>query len=130
MNLCFPTFALEEVLTKLTRQQVTAGPVKMTPDKIRENIETIKKHMSKTYLPITAELGRTAITVRELLELREGDIIRLKNKITDEVIISIGGKKKFAGRPGMVDGKKAVKILRPLRDEDLVEDDLFYKEEG
>ncbi|MFN3307392.1 MAG: flagellar motor switch protein FliM [Candidatus Kapaibacteriota bacterium] len=129
MNICFPTFALEEVLTKLTRQQVTAGPIKMTPEKIRENLEIVKKHMSKTYLPVSAELGKTSITVKELLELKVGDIIRLKNKITDEIIISVAGKKKFAGRPGMVDGKKAVKILRLLREEDLVEDDLLYKEE-
>ncbi|MFN3782034.1 MAG: flagellar motor switch protein FliM, partial [Candidatus Kapaibacteriota bacterium] len=129
MNICFPTFALEEVLTKLTRQQVTAGPIKMTPEKIRENLEIVKKHMSKTYLPVSAELGKTSITVKELLELKVGDIIRLKNKITDEIIISVAGKKKFAARPGMVDGKKAVKILRLLREEDLVEDDLLYKEE-
>lgn len=129
MNLCFPTFALEEVLTKLTRQQVTAGPIKTSPERIRENVQIVKKHMSKTYLPVSVELGRTSITVRELLELEQGDIIKLNNKITDEVIISIAGKKKFAGRPGSVDGKKSVKILRQLRDEDLVEDDLLYKEE-
>ncbi|MGQ9818487.1 MAG: flagellar motor switch protein FliM [Candidatus Kapaibacteriales bacterium] len=129
MNLCFPTFALEEVLTKLTRQQVTAGPIKMAPERIRENLEIVKRHMSKTYLPVSVELGRTSITVKELLELEPGDVIKLNNKITDEVIISIGGKKKFAGRPGSIDGKKSVKILRPLRDEDLVEDDLLYKEE-
>lgn len=129
MNLCYPTFALEEVLTKLTRQQVTSAPIKMNPERIRENVEIVKKHMSKTYLPVSVELGRTSITVRELLELQEGDIIKLNNKITDEVIISIAGKKKFAGRPGSVDGKKSVKILRLLRDEDLVEDDLLYKEE-
>ncbi len=129
MNLCFPTFALEEVLTKLTRQQVTVGTVKMTTEKVRENIESIKKHLSKTYLTVTAELGKTSISVKELLELKVGDIIRLKNKITDEIIITIAGKKKLAGRPGTVDGKKAVKILRPLREEDLVEEDLLYKEE-
>ncbi|MCX7879853.1 MAG: flagellar motor switch protein FliM [Ignavibacteria bacterium] len=130
MNLCFPTFALEEVLTKLSRQQVTAGPIKMTPEKMRENVETLKRHMSKTFLPVVAELGRSSITAKELLELKAGDIIKLKNKITDEITIYIAGRRKFAGRPGMVDGKKAVKILRPLREEDLIEDDLFYKEES
>lgn len=129
MNLCFPTFALEEVLTKLTRQQVTSGPVKMSPERIRENVGIVKKHMSKTYLPVSVELGRTSISIKELLELQEGDIIKLRNKITSEVIISIAGKKKFAGRPGSIEGKKAVKILRPLNDVDLVEDDLLYKEE-
>lgn len=129
MNLCFPTFALEEVLTKLIRQQITAVPIKQTPEKIRDNMEVVSKHMAKTYLPVIAELGKSTITVRELLELKAGDIIKLKNKITDEVIVSVAGKKKFAGRPGSVDSKKAVKILRLLRDEDILDDFLFYKQE-
>ncbi len=129
MNLCFPTFALEEVLARLSRQQVTSGPFKLSPEKIRENLQIVKKHMSKTYLPVYAELGRSTITVKDLLTLQEGDIIRLKNKITDEIIIYIAGRKKFAGRPGAVDGKKAVKILRPLREEDDIDEDLLYKEE-
>jgi len=63
MNLCFPTFALEEVLAKLNRQQITAPTVTLTPQKRKENIELINKQISSTFLIVQAELAKTSITV-------------------------------------------------------------------
>ena len=59
MNLCFPTFALEEILARLNRQQVTTAVFKASPQRQRENIEIMKTQMSTTYLPVVAELGKT-----------------------------------------------------------------------
>ncbi len=129
MNLCFPTFALEEVLARLNRQQVTTTAFKSSPQRIRENIEIMKMQMATTYLPIIAELGKTSITVGELLSLRQGDILRLNKKVNQEIEIVISGRRKLAARPGSVDGKKAVRIIRPLKEEELVDQDLTYKPE-
>jgi len=128
MNLCFPTFALEEVLTKLNRQQISTGELKIPPKKARENMQIITQQVSTTYLPIICELAKTSITVRELLDLKVGDIIKTNKKINEEIEILISNKRKLAARPGSVDGKKAVKITRPLKEEDLVDLDLLYKE--
>lgn len=130
MNLCFPTFALEEVLARLNRQQVTTSVVKTSARRMKENMEVMSQQMSTTYLPIIAELGKAAITVRELLELQLGDVIKLKKKITQELEIFIAGKRKLAARPGSIDGKKAIRITRPLAEEELVDEDISYKEEG
>ncbi len=129
MNLCFPTFALEEVLARLNRQQVTTTAFKSSPQRIRENIEIMKMQMATTYLPIIAELGKTSISVGELLSLRQGDILRLNKKVNQEIEIVISGRRKLAARPGSVDGKKAVRIMRPLKEEELVDQDLTYKPE-
>jgi len=129
MNLCFPTFALEEVLARLNRQQVTTTAFKSSPQRIRENIEIMKMQMATTYLPIIAELGKTSITVGELLSLRQGDILRLNKKVNQEIEIVISGRRKLAARPGSVDGKKAVRVMRPLKEEELVDQDLTYKPE-
>lgn len=129
MNLCFPTFALEEVLTKLNRQQVTTSNVVIPPQKRRENFRMIHKQISTTYLPVVAELAKTSIKVGELLALEPGDIIKLDKRINEEIEILINGKRKLAGRPGSVEGKKAVRITRALKEEDLIEQDLRYKPE-
>lgn len=129
MNLCFPTFALEEVLAKLNKQLVTSTTVKQSRARMKENLEIITQQMSSTYLPITAELGKTALSVAEVLELKEGDVIKLNSRVNQEIEIVIAGKRKLAGRPGSVEGKKAVRVTRLLNDEDLVEQDLAYKEE-
>ncbi len=129
MNLCFPTFALEEVLAKLNKQLVTSTTVKQSRARMKENLEIITQQMSSTYLPITAELGKTALSVAEVLELKEGDVIKLNSRVNQEIEIIIAGKRKLAGRPGSVEGKKAVRVTRLLNDEDLVEQDLAFKEE-
>ena len=129
MNLCFPTFALEEVLARLNRQQVTTSATKQSPHRIKENMETMRQQMSTTHLPIVAELGKAAITVKELLELQVGDVVKINKRINQELELIIGAKRKLAARPGSVDGKKAVRVTRKLNDDDLYDDDLSYKEE-
>jgi flagellar motor switch protein FliM len=129
MNLCFPTFALEEVLAKLNRQQVSSTLTSQSSQRIRENMQVMKQQMSTTYLPIFAELGKTSLTVKELLELKEGDVIKLKKRINDEIDIYIGDRRKLAARPGSVEGKKAARVTRELTEEDLFEEDITYKEE-
>jgi flagellar motor switch protein FliM len=129
MNLCFPTFALEEVLARLNRQQVTTTAVKSSPQRIKENMEIMKLQMSTTYLPIVAELGKAAITVGELLSLKVGDVIKLSTKINEEIEVIISGKRKYGARPGSVDGKKALRITRTLSEEEIVEENYTYKQE-
>lgn len=129
MNLCFPTFALEEVLARLNRQQVTANLGRTTLKRQRENMQIMKQQMSTTYLPIKAELGNAGITLRELLQLQVGDVIKLDKRINQEIEVFIGRRRKLAGRPGSVEGKKAVRITRQLSEEDLVDQDITYKEE-
>ncbi len=129
MNLCFPTFALEEVLTKLNRQQVTSSNVTIPMKKRRENFQMLHKQISTTFLPVVAELAKTSIKVGELLSLESGDIIKLDKRINEEVEILINEKRKLAGRPGSVEGKKAIRITRALKEEDLIEQDLRFKPE-
>ncbi len=129
MNLCFPTFALEEVLARLNRQQVTTTALKIGPDRVKENMKLIHNQMSSTFLPVVAELGKASITVKELLELKSGDVLKLNKRINEEIEVLIRGKRKLAGRPGTVEGKKAVRITRPLTDDDLFDEDISYKPE-
>jgi flagellar motor switch protein FliM len=115
MNLCFPTFALEEVLSKLNKQQITTNAVKVSPKKIRDNIAVVNQQISTTRLPVIAELGKTSLTVGELLELKPGDVIKLENRINEEIEVIIGSRRKLAARPGTVDGKKLLGLRVPSR---------------
>lgn len=128
MNLCFPTFALEEVLAKLNRQQVTTNAVRQSKKRQVENMQVLNQQISTTYLPVIAELGKTSLKVGEILDLKEGDVIKLGKRINHEIELIIAGKRKLAGRPGSVDGKKAVRVTRMLKEEDLVDQDLTYKD--
>jgi flagellar motor switch protein FliM len=128
MNLCFPTFALEEVLAKLNRQQVTTQAVRQSKKRQKENMQILNQQISTTYLPVIAELGKTSLTVGEIMDLSEGDVIKLGKRINQEIELIIAGKRKLAGRPGSVEGKKSVRVTRPLKEEDLVDQDITFKD--
>jgi len=72
-----------------------------------------------------AFLGWTEITVKDLLGLKEGDVIRINRRIDDLLDVNIGGNKKFLGRPGKKGKKKAVKIVRSVTDDDIEEHELI-----
>jgi len=127
LNLCFPTFALEEILAQLNRQQITTSSVAQSASKIKENMSILSNQMKGTFLTVNAELGKTKVTVKEMLEMKKGDVLKLDKRINQEIEVVIGGLRKLAARPGSLDGKKAVRIIRPLKEEDIVDLDLQVK---
>lgn len=114
MSLCYPTFALEDVLSRLERQQVTHVT---TPEQQRQNAFIIQQHLQTIPLQVSVELGRATITVAELLQLRVGDVLRLDTQTTALLPLSIEGQPKLWVRPGSVAGRRAVQVVRPIRPE-------------
>ena len=113
MNLCFPTFALEDVLAKLNLQHFSGlSVVKSETDWS----EPIFKQLGTTRVALTGLLGETTLTLRELLDLEEGDIVRTNIPISGEIQLQIGGKTRVWGRPGVSKGNMAVKVSRTVRD--------------
>jgi flagellar motor switch protein FliM len=109
LNLCFPTFALDTVLAKLNTQNYS----NLNSSKLsNEWSSEILLKLGRTHLPAVAVLGETTLTLGELLELEEGDIVRTGIPIDGEVKVTIGDKPKLWGRPGVSNGKTAVKVTR------------------
>jgi flagellar motor switch protein FliM len=48
------------------------------------------------------------------MELKTGDIIRLDNNINDEHVVKVSNIKFFAGRGGITNNHKAIKITKML----------------
>jgi len=112
MNLCFATFAFDTILSKLSSKNLsTIRPQKYygtTPQEI------ISHNLVKTFLPISVEFGRARISMEELMELEAGDIIKLNAKVNDEHLVKVGNRVLFAGRSGIVNKRKAVKITKRI----------------
>lgn len=121
MNLCFPTFALEEVIAQLSKRQLKTD-VKITLERIRENEEMVRKQVSTTMLPVWVELGKASISIRELMNLKLGDIVKLNTRIDQEIQLIISGKRKLAARPGVVDKRRAARVTRVLTEDDIIDD--------
>lgn len=121
MNICFPYLILEDIISKLNVQHFISMSKKETSE---EQASTIRERIRFSSLPIVAYLGRTEIAVDDIVNLKLGDVIRLYNRVDDLLEINIGGNKKFLGRPGVKNKKKAIKIIRSVTDDDIEEHEL------
>ncbi len=116
MNLCFATFAFDTILPRLSSQKLSSiRPVKYNGTTATE---IITNHLYKTFMPISVEFGTSKISMKELIELEKGDIIKLDNKISDEHKVKVGNKVIFYGRAGIVNNHKAIKITGKISNDD------------
>ncbi|MDH3252395.1 MAG: flagellar motor switch protein FliM [Ignavibacteria bacterium] len=109
MNLCFPTFALDSVLTRLNTQHFSSMAAEKPSG---EWSKEILSKLGSTSLPAVAILGESTLTLGELLALEPGDILRTNIPVNGEVKVTIGEKPRLWGRPGVSGGKTAIKVTR------------------
>lgn len=107
LSLCFPYPVLENVLEQLSTQQMfrSRGILSSPEDK-----KSILNKLGSSNVNINVTLGKTKITVEDFLDLKVGDVLRLDNQVTEDLVISINGKPKFLGRPGTRKNKLAVTV--------------------
>jgi len=106
-SLCFPYPVLETVLSRLSTQHIfqTKGIVATS----EERQKMIQK-LNTSKVDIRTMLGSCEISLEDFLQLSVGDIVRLDNKVTDDLIVKVNGEKKFFARPGTLKKNVCVKI--------------------
>ena len=106
-SLCFPYPVLETVLGHLSTQHIfqTKGLVASND----ERLKMISK-INTSNVDLRVQFGQCSITLDDFLQLSEGDIIKLDNKVQDDFIVKVNGEKKFFARPGTLKDKICVKI--------------------
>ncbi|WP_077367470.1 flagellar motor switch protein FliM [Anaerosalibacter sp. Marseille-P3206] len=112
MNVCIPYLVLEPILDKLSTKYWFSNTKKTIT---KDEMKAIRQRMLDTKVPIKAELGSTNITIRELLNLQPGDVIRL-DEPNSLINLRIGSKVKFYGTPGVSNNRMAVKIVKVVKD--------------
>ncbi len=111
MNICIPAIALEPISSMLGLEMFTGTKAVTEEDKRR-----VLRHVERVLVELEAILGRTTLTVEEILDLEEGDVLCLPVFIDSPVSITVGGVEKFTGRIGLYKGRKAVKIEKILEE--------------
>ena len=106
-SICFPYPVLETVLGHLSTQHIfqTKGLVASND----ERMKMISK-INTSNVDLRVQFGQCSITLDDFLQLSEGDIIKLDNKVQDDLIVKVNGEKKFFARPGTLKDKICVKI--------------------
>ncbi len=115
MSLCFPFLMIQQALTSLKREE---SPAFIDDETMKLYRAMMQNHIRQIKLPISVRYQPSPVTLRELLELKKGDVVILQNSRKDQVQILIAGKSKYYGNPGMLNGRRAVRILTSANEEE------------
>ena len=113
VNIGIPYIVLEPIVQNLRAQQWFS---KSRKEQTEEHIKRLKKRIKNAKLKLFAELGKTQLTVAELLNLETGDVVKLDKNTDGEIDIKIEDKVKFKGIAGNIKQKRAVKITNQVKD--------------
>jgi flagellar motor switch protein FliM len=112
ITLCLPHMTLEPILDRLSAHnwfKTHSREVKPA------DLAVLESRVVGTRVPMVAELGRTDLTVREIVDLNVGDVVMLDNSRTDPVVVYVGNQPKFLARPGRIRGRLAVEVVGDVR---------------
>ena len=115
LNICFPYFVLEPVMAKLTGQSWLAQTKRKIPE---DSKDIIKDRLTYTQIPLSVDLGKKEITLRELVSMRVGDVLTLDTRTVDSLRVSARDRVKFFARPGVLGKKKAARIMHVVDSEE------------
>jgi len=113
INLCIPFLVLEPIVDKLSVHFYYSATNKKTSS---ENVAIIQSRLENTQIIAKAILGKTTITVKDLMELSLGDVIPLERKINEDLEVVIGQKTKFLGKPGVHGNRVAIQVSQIIEE--------------
>lgn len=73
--------------------------------------KAFENHIKAAEVPIKVVLGEAKISMRQLMQTCEGDVLKLDQLIHEPLDILVNDHKKMVGYPGNLNGKKAVKVF-------------------
>ncbi|MBN1410621.1 MAG: flagellar motor switch protein FliM [Spirochaetales bacterium] len=114
MNFCIPYLTIEPIISKLSAQYWYSSVRRGTTT---ENLNILRERLSQIHVTLVAEIGSMNLTVRDVMNVRVGDIIRLYSvRVGDPMVLKIGNRKKFMCRPGLMGNKMAVQVTQKLEE--------------
>jgi flagellar motor switch protein FliM len=105
ITLCIPYSMIEPIKEKLH-----GGYQDETLRSNKEWAYRLEDGLKLSEVNMIVELGRTELTGREIIGLKNGDVIPLDHFYTDDLDVYIEDKIKFRGKPGIYKGNQAVEI--------------------
>ena len=126
INIAYPVIFLESVLSKMSNRDIIISESNSRKSKNKELKELVKR------ADIEAEviLGDTTLSLKEILDLEKGSIIRLDRDVSEIVTISVNKKDVFKAHMNVEEYKKTFEIKEVIySDKDEVKETLIKYEQ-
>jgi len=125
INIAYPVIFLESVLSKMSNRDIIISESNSRKSKNKELKELVKR------ADIEAEviLGDTTLSLKEILDLEKGSVIRLDREVSDTVTLSVNKKDIFKAKMSVEEYKKVLEIKEVIySDRDEVKETLLKYE--
>ncbi len=107
--LCIPYASIQPI-----RDKLSGGYHQEEEDVDKNWVSMVQEHLKNVEVQMSVDLGKTHLSVRDFLNMQEGDILILEDAVSSMLIGKIEGIPKFLGRPGSHKKKKVFKIEQEL----------------
>ncbi len=112
INICIPHVVLEPIVPNLSvRYWMQSNKKEVSP----EQAAIIERRVKQSDLEVIAELGNTEISIEDFLLMQVGDVVQLNQKISQPLVLNVGGIPKFTVQPGKLKKSMAVQVLESLK---------------
>jgi flagellar motor switch protein FliM len=110
VNLCYPYFTLEPVMAYLN-VQTWASRERGRRESQQEERMT---QLDRVVAPVKVMLGKTKVPLSTVLNLEEGDVLRLETTLAEDAVVFVGDRPKFLARPGLQGKRRAVQLTERI----------------
>ncbi len=107
INLCYPYISIEPIALRLGGQNLVSSAKEVPREELMKNRKRIEMFDSL----LKVQLGSSQIKIKELLDLKIGDVIELDRRVSEDIEVFVEDELKFYGRPGIVGKNRGVEIL-------------------
>jgi flagellar motor switch protein FliM len=117
MNFCLPYLVLQSIGPQLSDFQwsptVVAGR-----GVTEEDIAQLARNVERAPVDVTVELGRTIVSLRDLIALQPGDLVLFDKLVSEPLAVTVNEREKFKVFAGINRDKLAVRVSQIVENEE------------
>ncbi len=115
MNFCIPYFVIEPLIDKLSSQQWFSSTGRKSVEGVRESLSL---RLNEVSVPLALELGHSVVSLGDVIQMQEGDVVRLDGSAKDPIGLRVGNRVKFNCAPGLHNKNYAAQIMEVIGEEE------------
>jgi flagellar motor switch protein FliM len=108
LQIAMPVVMLKPLISKLNIQSVMLASQRAKAGDV--HARTMEQNLSPVKLLLSVYLAQLPISLKELVQLKEGDLVRLRTTAQDNVQVLVNNRPKFSARPGLSGKRIAVQV--------------------
>jgi len=111
-GLTYPYFLIEKLVPVFEKEN--GSEVRRKPSPKERKI--LEQNLKEVTAPVSVYLGKTRLSIQEILTLKTGDVILLDRRTDEPLELAIGKRPRFLGRAGLYRNRLAFKITERMEE--------------